>query len=191
MPAEAEVYNVLLPFQCLLALAEIDTTCPSRKYEASDRERTPTPYHQTVLLCRKRNLTPTATRCLGCRSLCGLRGRSDRYWSCLLSLGLDDAEKLSNTRLTCVVLLTRFIILSHLMRWSSGQPFSFQNIERSALDCIDTDRERNTHRKRSPRSSNRIHFCKRINSKNNRRRIRALAKVVYNCMLCYLFHPPT
>ena len=117
MPAEAEVYNVLLPFQCLLALAEIDTTCPSRKYEASDRERTPTPYHQTVLLCRKRNLIPMATRCLGCRSLCGLRGRSDRYWSCLLSLGLDDAEKLPKALLAYVVMISLFLLIHYLMNF--------------------------------------------------------------------------
>ena len=62
-----------------------------------------------------------AARCLACRSLCGLRGGRDCHWSCLLSLGLDDAEKLPKALLAYykyVVMLSLFIVLQRLMNFS-------------------------------------------------------------------------
>ena len=55
-----------------------------------------------------------AARCLACRSLCGLRGGRDCHWSCLLSLGLDDAEKLPKALLAYFVLLILFVVIHHL-----------------------------------------------------------------------------
>ena len=71
-----------------------------------------------------------AARCLACRSLCGLRGGRDCHWSCLLSLGLDDAEKLPKALLAYVVTLPLFIVLHRLVN-SSTVICSLPNVERS------------------------------------------------------------
>ena len=129
MPAKAEVESVLLPFKCLLALTEIGTCLRSKR----QKEKADAPLSEEATL-PKRSAILMATQCLGCRSLCGLRGRRDCHWSCLLSLGLDDAEKLPKALLAYVVTLPLFIVLHRLVN-SSTVICSLPNVERS-LACI-------------------------------------------------------